>query len=56
MFVPLEGSPNGMAVVLKTTVRKDLGVQIPRPPLFDFFYLGLDPAQKASGILSRLLL
>src|SRR6267143_6222763 len=28
----VEGLPNGMAVVLKTTVRKDLGVRVPHPP------------------------
>jgi hypothetical protein len=29
-----EGSPNGMAVDLKSTVRKDLRVRILRPPCF----------------------
>jgi hypothetical protein len=29
----MEGSPNGMAVDLKSTVRKDLRVRILRPPL-----------------------
>ena len=29
----MEGLPNGMAVVLKTTVRQDMGVRVPHPPL-----------------------
>ena len=30
--VDLEGSPNGMAAVLKTAVLRDVGVQVPHPP------------------------
>ncbi len=28
----MEGSPNGMAAVLKTAVLRDVGVQVPHPP------------------------
>lgn len=28
----MEGSPNGMAAVLKTAVPRDVGVQVPHPP------------------------
>lgn len=40
----MEGLPNGMAVVLKTTVRKDMGVRVPHPPLGAFVRMELNAA------------